>query len=84
MKLFSVFDVKAKHFNQPFMEKTTVNAIRGFEIAVNESESIYKKFPDDFALMELAEFDVNTGKLTVNEIPVNLGSGRSLVRTVTQ
>lgn len=82
MKLFSILDVKAGHFMQPFAEKSTVNAIRSFEIASNEPEQIFNKFPDDFALMELGSFDLNTGVLTPNAVPANLATSRSLLKVV--
>jgi len=80
MKLFAVLDVKANHFLQPFPETSTVAAMRGFEVAVNEGNSTFSKFPDDFCLMELATFDQSTGNLVPNASPLNLGSARTVIR----
>lgn len=84
MKLFAVLDLKAGFFMQPFPEQNTVSALRGFEVAVNESKSTFSQFPDDFALMELASFDQQTGEIVPHAAPLNLGTGRSVLRPDTQ
>lgn len=81
MKLFSILDVKSGIFLRPFTETNTVSAIRGFELAVNKGgDSVIAQYPDDFALMELAHFDDQTGKIESHQAPVNIATGRSLVR----
>lgn len=84
MKLFAVLDIKSGFFLKPFAESSTVQALRGFDIAVNESDSTFRRFPDDFALMELAEFDSQNGQLQAHAAPVNLGTGRSVLRNPEQ
>lgn len=81
MKLFSMYDTKAQTYIQPFAETSTISALRGFDVAVNESKSTFARFPDDFCLMELADFDQNTGQLIPHMSPVNLGSARSVLKT---
>jgi len=83
MKLFSMYDTKAQHYIQPFAETSTIAALRGFETAVNESKSTFQRFPDDFCLMELAEFDQNTGQIIPLMTPNNLGSARSVLKNET-
>lgn len=81
MKLFSILDVKTGIFMRPFPEAATASAIRGFELAVNKGgENLISQYPDDFALMELGHFDDQTGKIEVHQAPVNIATGRSLVR----
>lgn len=80
MKLFCILDVKGNFFLQPFAEPSTVNAIRSFDLAVNTDTTTFHKFPDDFALMELGEFDVHTGALKVLPAPLNIATGRSLLK----
>lgn len=84
MKLFSVYDTKAQFFLQPFPETSTHAALRGFDVAVNEGKSTFSKFPDDFCLMELAEFDQKTGALIPLTSPNNLGSARTVLRNAPQ
>lgn len=80
MKLFSVYDTKAQFFLQPFPETSTAAAIRGFDVAVNEGKSVFSKFPDDFCLMEIAEFDQKSGELVPHVSAQNLGSARTVLR----
>jgi len=80
MKIFCMYDVKAAHFIQPFSETSTIAALRGFDVAVNEGKSTFARFPDDFCLMELADFDPQTGILTPHKSPLNLGSARTVLK----
>lgn len=80
MKLFCMYDVKAQHFIQPFAETSTHAALRGFEVAVNEGKSTFSRFPDDFCLMELGDFDQTSGQITPATAPINLGSARTVLR----
>lgn len=80
MKIFCMLDTKAGVFIQPFAETSTVAALRGFEVAVNEGKSTFARFPDDFCLMELATFDQQTGELVPHVSPQNLGSARTVLK----
>lgn len=80
MKIFALLDTKAGTYAQPFAETSTINALRGFETAVNSKDSTLARYPDDFCLMELASFDQFTGELTPNP-PQNLGTARTVLKT---
>lgn len=83
MKIFSMYDRKAAFYIQPFSETSTIAALRGFDVAVNEGKSTFSRFPDDFELHELAFFDPQTGELTPHGKPQNLGSARTVLKTPT-
>lgn len=80
MKIFCIYDIKAGIYLQPFPESSTISALRGFELAVNKGDSTLSRFPDDFCLMELADFDVNSGSLVPHISPNNLGSARTVLK----
>jgi len=80
-KVFAILDVKANYFLKPFCEDSSVQALRGFEVASNESGSTFNRFPDDFALCELGEFDDSCGLLIPHGNPLNLGSARTVIRS---
>lgn len=84
MKLFAVYDTKACFYLQPFPETSTIAALRGFDVAVNEGKSTFSRFPDDFCLMELGSFDQKSGELVPNSFPQNLGSARTVLKTPTE
>jgi len=80
MKIFAMYDTKAQCYLQPFPETSTIAALRGFEVAVNEGKSTFNRFPDDFCLMELAEFNQDTGQIVPLMTPNNLGSARTVLK----
>lgn len=82
MKIFAMYDRKANNYPmQPFPESSTASALRGFDVAVNQADSIFCRFPDDFELHELATFDKETGFITPHERPQNLGTARTVLKT---
>lgn len=58
-KLFSIYDSKTEVFSQPFHVVTTAQAIREFQSLVGSSDNMIGKFPEDYSLFEVAEFDDN-------------------------
>lgn len=84
MKLFAVYDVKAGFYLQPFPETSTIAALRGFDVAVNDGKAVFSRFPDDFCLMELASFDQQTGEIVPHATPQNLGSARTVLKSPTE
>lgn len=82
MKIFAMYDRKANCYPmQPFPESSTASALRGFEVAVNNSDSIFSRFPDDFELHELATFDKETGLIESYDRPQNLGTARTVLKS---
>lgn len=64
LKAFSVFDVKADTFSAPFFFPATGLAVRAFKATVADRETSVGKYPEDFKLVELGEFDDQLGVLT--------------------
>lgn len=73
MKLFTVYDSKAEAYLVPFYERTTGLAIRAFSSASNEKEHQFNRFPADYTLFELGEFDELTAEIKVLKTPTSLG-----------
>lgn len=66
MKLFSVHDLESGTFIPPFSMATQRDALDSFKhVVLNEKQSAYSKFPSDFNLVLLGEFDPRTGKITL-------------------
>lgn len=61
--LFTVFDSAARAYLQPFFSSTVEEAIRSFREAVNTEGHQFNKFPEDYALYCVGEFDQATGVL---------------------
>lgn len=78
MYLYSVYDKKLGVYNSPFVTRYQGEATRVFDGAVNFDEGLVSRYPDDYDLYLIAEFDEKTGALLLNkEYKLN---GRDLIR----
>lgn len=79
IKIFSINDVKALSFGQPFFAVNKGIAVRMFSDLVNDKNSMVSKHPDDFKLYMLGEFDDNSGGLSPVAQPEFLHSASEFV-----
>lgn len=61
--LFSVRDMKAEAYLEPFHSMTVATAIRSFQQASTDPEHQFCKWPEDYHLYLVGEFDLQTGDL---------------------
>lgn len=87
--LFSVYDRAAESYAPPFHAPTEAYAIRSFESAQAENDSLLGTNPQDFALFCLGEFDTEFGSLHGNATGIprriqtaNASLGDALLRKV--
>ena len=80
--LFSVYDQKAAAFLDPFVAPTIDFAIREFRTAVNSPKHQFARYPEDYVLFKLGEFDPDTGLVLPEAAPVNISIGLTLVEGV--
>lgn len=73
MKVFTVFDSKAEIFGTPIYSATTASGIRIFEAACNEEGRDFNKWPGDYTLFEIGEWNDNTGHVEMHEVKKELG-----------
>lgn len=70
MKIFSVRDKKGSRYIPILMLfENFVDAERWFADLVNDSRSVVSKYPSDFCLVFLGEFDVESGLCSLKSIP---------------
>lgn len=67
MKMFSIHDAKAGAFMQPFFARANGEAIRHFTVQANDPNSMICRFPGDFTLCYIGEFDEHVGQLAPAE-----------------
>lgn len=84
MKLVVVKDVKTPCYLQPYAVKSIQDALRSWEILCNEGESMISRYPNDFRLMHIADFDTEHGELHILERPQDLGSAADFKRSIPQ
>ncbi|UYD39252.1 MAG: nonstructural protein [Wigfec virus K19_177] len=74
MKMYTVHDAAAQAFLPPFTSPSERDALSSFELAANDPQSNISKYPADFTLIQIAEFDERTGVLVKLADPIQLGS----------
>jgi len=74
MKLLVIKDMKSGLFLRPSFSPSIADAMRNFEVLSNEGDSMVSRFPADFRLFHLADFDAETGILSSLDSPSDLGS----------
>jgi len=72
LKIFSVYDVKAHLHGPPFFVSTTAEALRAFKDLSNDSNTTVGRHSGDFELVQLGEFDNETGAFGCRDI-IRLG-----------
>lgn len=77
MKIYSVYDSKAKAFITPFFMVNDDMAIRIFTECANDPNHTFGRFASDVSLFRIGEFDDATGELEPVEKYVNLGLASS-------
>nr|WAE43871.1 MAG: nonstructural protein [Microviridae sp.] len=74
MKIFAVYDSKAEAYLPPFFLLSRGMALRSFtEIATDGKSQIFK-YPADFTLFELGEYDDSNATFSLHEAKISLGS----------
>lgn len=63
MKLYSVRDVKAEYYGNPFSARNAAEATRSFQQLAEDVKTQVNRYPEEFELWELGAFDVETGEL---------------------
>lgn len=72
LKAFTIRDSKAEVFNTPFFQKTHGEAERAFRELVKDEKSMVSKYPDDYDLYHLGEYDDQTGKIIALDTPQHM------------
>jgi len=65
----SVLDVKAGFYATPFVSINEDIACRDFGAVVRDPNTMLSKFPEDFRLVAIAEFDDITGQVIPHSTP---------------
>lgn len=71
--LYSVYDTKVQYFRDPMFMRNRGEALRTWTEVANAEKHEISSHPSDFSLMELGEFDDQTGKIEMLPVPHSLG-----------
>ena len=72
MKMYAVYDKKAKAYMTPFFQHNNAMAQRAFEGSCKNPDSMMKSHPEDFSLWYLGEFEDTTGEIGNDYGPENI------------
>jgi len=72
LKMFAIRDSKAEFYNQPFFQKTHGEAERNFRSLATDEKSQISKYPEDFDLYYLGEYDDQTGQMNPQKTPQHI------------
>lgn len=78
LKIFTVYDSKAEAFLQPFFIKSKGHAIRAFQELTNDKTHQFGKYPADYTLFEIGEYDEEKGTIETYQAKTNYGTGLEL------
>lgn len=68
--LYAVHDIKAGNYYPPLVAANAMVAARDFQTRVREENSLLNKFPEDFDLVEVGVWDMETGIITPTQAPI--------------
>lgn len=70
IKVYSIYDEKAKIFSKPFQQINDGIALRSFIDLTKDKDSSINKHPEDYKLYRIATYDDLTGKYKCEDLPV--------------
>lgn len=75
LKIFTIYDSKAEAYLPPFFMKTKGEAIRAWTTTIQEPNTQFHKYPSDYTLFEIGEYDDSSATLTQHKNIISLGNG---------
>lgn len=77
--LYMVFDAKVKLFSMVFSSQSDAAAVRTFQDALKQGDSLMSRHPEDFSLCRVADYDESSGIVSVvSPGPIEVFHGRNL------
>lgn len=77
-KMFAVYDSKAQVYGTPFCMGTIGLALRAFTDLAKDPQSTVSKYPQDFSLFQVGEYDDQLGQVSAS-VHINLGLAASVL-----
>lgn len=81
VKLYSIFDMKSRHYQPPVACINDGHAWRMFAMHFQKGEvAMYREFPEDFEIYRVGTFDEEKGLIMTEHPPVHVANGIELVK----
>lgn len=79
-KLYAIYDKKALFFSPPHCLHNKADALRFFDELLHDSQTRLCKYPADYQIYELGEWDERTGIITALKQPLFLEEGAAFIK----
>ena len=79
LKIFTVYDQKARCHLQPFCFPEEGQARRVFADSCNDEQHTFGRHPEDFTLVTLGEYDDEAGTILAYNTPQHVATGLSVL-----
>lgn len=79
LKAYAIWDEKASCYLQPAFHPTKGLAIREFTDIVKNPGNPINKYPGDFTLFEIGEYDNENAKLLPHPAPISIGTATEFI-----
>lgn len=73
--MFTVYDSKAETYLNPFYMKNKGEALRAWTETVNDNQSTMSKYPADFTLFLIGEYNPDTAQISMLDAKETIGNG---------
>lgn len=80
LKLMTIYDAKSEVYDRPWLAKTRGEAVRSFTEAASDPKTLIHKYPSDFSLIEIGEWDDTKGVALMAKAHHNLGNGVDFIK----
>lgn len=70
LKVFAIHDAKTEAYMQPFFMLNKGSALRAVTETLSDPKHSFAKYPEDFTLFELGEYDDSNGKMLPHNTPI--------------
>jgi len=71
-QFYSIRDIKGETFKTPFTQPTHGAAERYFEQLVQDEQSLLNKYPQDFQLFYVGNFNMSNGTIDKMDVPQHI------------
>lgn len=82
LQVFEIYDLKGLYYEKPIFLRSKGDALREWQTIANDESIKIGKFPEDFCLYHIGEFDEITGKIEQFKAPVSMGKAAEYKKTL--
>lgn len=79
IEIYACYDCKGEEFKWPMFFNNKAQAVRTFQRLARDKETELGQYPLDFSLMFMGKMDMDTGAITPNKAPINMGIAANFI-----